>query len=78
LESYLIKGTTFPLAKIPLWAAWNALKPSVYLTLFGWLAPMTEGQAILQKLADTVDPKFAHPNYLAYVVLTPVKKIQDT
>jgi hypothetical protein len=60
---------------MPLREAWNALEPSVYLTLFGWLAPMREGRTILQKFAESVDPKFAHPNYLAYVVLTPVKKI---
>jgi hypothetical protein len=60
---------------MPLRLAWNALEPIVYMTLFGWLAPMREGRTILQKFADSVDPKFAHANYLAYVVLTPVKKI---
>jgi hypothetical protein len=67
----------YPATKMPLRPAWNTIEPSVYLTLFGWLAPIKEGRAILQKFSDLVDPKFAHPTYLAYVVLTPVKKIVE-
>jgi hypothetical protein len=62
---------------MPLRPAWNAIEPSVYLSLFGWLAPLKEGRGMLKRFSDLVDPKYAHPTYLAYVVLTPVKKIVE-
>jgi hypothetical protein len=51
------------------------IEPSVFLTLFAWLAPIKEGRSILQDFAAKADAPFAQPTYLAYVVLTPVKKI---
>jgi hypothetical protein len=62
---------------MPMRSYWNAIEPSVYLTLFSWLAPFKEGRFILRNFATEVDPKYAHPTYLGHVVLTPVVKIVD-
>jgi hypothetical protein len=40
-----------------------------------WLAPIKEGRSILQDFAAKADTPFAQSTYLAYVILTPVKKI---
>jgi hypothetical protein len=60
---------------MPMRKYWDATKPSIYLTLFAWPAPIKEGRSILQDFAAKADTPFAQPTYLAYVVLTPVKKI---
>jgi hypothetical protein len=60
---------------MPMRKYWDAFEPSVYLTLLAWLAPIKEGRSILQDLAAKADTPFAQPTFLAYVVLTPVKKI---
>jgi hypothetical protein len=68
-------GAAFKHVKLPMRVYWDALEPSVYLTLFSWLAPIKEGRQILQQFSTKAEPQFAHPTYLAYVVLTPVLKI---
>jgi hypothetical protein len=62
---------------MPMRQYWNAIEPSVYLTLFSWLAPFKEGRYLLRQFATQVDPKYAHPTYLGHVVLTPVLKIVE-
>jgi hypothetical protein len=75
LLRYCPNGTTYPIGRMPMRKYWDAIEPSVYLTLFAWLAPIKEGRSILQDFAAKADAPFAQPTYLAYVVLTPVKKI---
>jgi hypothetical protein len=75
LQQYIPKGNTYPLSRMPMLDYWNAIEPSVYLTLFEWLAPLKESRDILRNFADKADPAYAQPTYLAYVVLTPVQKI---
>jgi hypothetical protein len=75
LSHYTPKSNTYPLSRMPMLAYWYAIEPTIYLTLFEWLAPMKESRDILQIFSDRADPAFAHPTYLAYVVLTPVHKI---
>jgi hypothetical protein len=75
LQQYTPKGNTYPLSRMPMLDYWNAIEPSVYLTLFKWLAPLKESRDILRNFADKADPAYAQPTYLAYVVLTPVQKI---
>jgi hypothetical protein len=74
-DSYKPTGGTFPTTKQPMSTYWKAIEPSVYLTLFAWLAPIKEGRNSLQEFAAKADPSYAHPTYLAYVVLNPVRKI---
>jgi hypothetical protein len=62
---------------MPMRKYWNAIEPSVYLTLFSWLAPFREGRYVLREFATSVDPKYAHPTYLGHVVLSPVVKIVE-
>jgi hypothetical protein len=75
LIRYSPKGSTYPIGRMPMRKYWDAIEPSVYLTLFAWLAPIKEGRSVLQDFAAKADAAFAQPTYLAYVVLTPVKKI---
>jgi hypothetical protein len=62
---------------MPMRQYWNAIEPSVYLTLFSWLALFREGRYVLREFATSVDPKYAHPTYLGHVVLSPVVKIVE-
>jgi hypothetical protein len=62
---------------MPMRQYWNAIEPSVYLTLFSWLAPFREGRYVLREFATSVDPKYAQPTYLGHVVLSPVVKIVE-
>jgi hypothetical protein len=75
VTSYKPTGAEFKHTKLPMRVYWDALEPSVYLTLFSWLAPIKDGRQILQRFPANAKPKFAHPSYLGYVVLTPVLKI---
>jgi hypothetical protein len=75
ISHYIPKSNTYPLSRMPMLPFWNAIEPTIYLTLFEWLAPMKESRDILQIFSDRADPAFAHPTYLAYVVLAPVHKI---
>jgi hypothetical protein len=60
---------------MPMRKYWDAIEPSVDLTLIAWLAPIKEGRSILQDFPAKADAPFAQPTNLAYIVLTTVKKI---
>ena len=60
---------------MPLQSVWDGIEPHVYLALFSWLAPIAEGRRVLAEFANKAKNIYATPNYLAYVVLTPVLKI---
>jgi hypothetical protein len=75
LQQYRPKGNTYPLSRMPMLDFWNAIEPSVFLTLFEWLASLKESRDILRNFADKANPAYAQLTYLAYVVLTPVQKI---
>jgi hypothetical protein len=70
-----LAGTTYPVGRMAMRKYWDAIEPSVYLTLFAWLAPIKEGRSMLQDFTAKADAPFAQPTYLAYVALTPVKWI---
>jgi hypothetical protein len=75
LNRYSPARAAYPAGRMPMRKYWDAIEPSIYLTLFAWLAPIKEGRSILQDFAAKADAPFAQPAYLAYVVLTPVQKI---
>jgi hypothetical protein len=44
--------------------------------LYSWLAPrIKNGRMILKTFVTNAEPRYAHPTYLAHVVLSPVHKI---
>ena len=75
VSSYKPGKLQFSAAGMPLRSLWDGIEPHVYLALFSWLAPIAEGRRVLAEFANKAKNIYATPNYLAYVVLTPVLKI---
>jgi hypothetical protein len=75
MTRYKPNSATYPTSRMPMLQYWNAVEPTIYLTLFELLAPLKESRDILQIFSDKADAAYAHPTYLAYVVLAPVHKI---
>jgi hypothetical protein len=68
LNRCCLTGTAYPVGRMTMRKYWDAIEPSVYLTLFAWFAPIKEGRSILQDFAAKANTPFAQPTNLAYVV----------
>lgn len=75
MKSYRPSAKGYRIGHFAMRQYWNALEPSVYMGLFTYLATIKEGTKALTEFAAKADPRFAQPEYLAWVVLTPVNKI---